>query len=94
MTVQDKSVVVVGGGFSGALFGLKLHRAHPNWRIVIVEPKKKLGRGVAYGSCGPQHLLNVPVSRMEIGLTPGFAQWLGSKLEACRVSYVGIRRIR
>ena len=76
MTVDDKSVVVVGGGFSGALFGLKLHRAHPAWRIAIVEPKKKLGRGVAYGACGPQHLLNVPVSRMEIGLVPGFAEWL------------------
>jgi uncharacterized NAD(P)/FAD-binding protein YdhS len=76
MIIQEKSVVVVGGGFSGALFGLKLHRAHPNWRIVIVEPKKKLGRGVAYGACGSQHLLNVPVSRMEIGLTPGFAKWL------------------
>ncbi len=69
-------VVIVGGGFSGALFGLKLHRARPDWRIVVVEPKKKLGRGIAYGACGPQHLLNVPVRRMEIGLTPGFGQWL------------------
>ena len=40
----------------------------PKW-----EPKKKLGRGVAYGACGPNHLLNVPVSRMEIGLAPSFA---------------------
>ncbi len=70
------SVVIVGGGFSGALFGLKLHRARPGWRITVVEPKKKLGRGIAYGACGPNHLLNVPVSRMEVGLTPGFAQWL------------------
>lgn len=72
-------VAIVGGGFSGALFGLKLHRARPDWRIVVVEPKKKLGRGVAYGACGPQHLLNVPVSRMEIGLTPGFAEWLAPR---------------
>ena len=35
-----------------------------------------LGRGLAYGACGPQHLLNVPVSRMEVGLQPGFAAWL------------------
>jgi uncharacterized NAD(P)/FAD-binding protein YdhS len=74
--MTDKTVVVVGGGLSGALFGLKLHRARPGWRIVVVEPKKKLGGGIAYGACGPQHLLNVPVSRMEVGLTPGFAQWL------------------
>ena len=38
-------VVIVGGGFSGALFGLKLYRAQPDWRIVIVEPRRKLGRG-------------------------------------------------
>ncbi|MDB5739297.1 MAG: pyridine nucleotide-disulfide oxidoreductase family [Alphaproteobacteria bacterium] len=74
--MTGKTVIVVGGGLSGALFGLKLHRARPGWRIVVVEPKKKLGRGIAYGACGPQHLLNVPVSRMEVGLTPGFAQWL------------------
>ncbi len=76
MTVADKTVVIVGGGFSGALFGLKLHRKCPTWRIIIAEPKKKLGRGIAYGACGPDHLLNVPVSRMEIGLTPSFADWL------------------
>jgi uncharacterized NAD(P)/FAD-binding protein YdhS len=70
------TVVIVGGGFSGAIFGLKLHRRCPDWRIVIAEPKKNLGRGVAYGACGPDHLLNVPVSRMEIGLTPSFADWL------------------
>ena len=72
-------VVIVGGGFSGALFGLKLHRAQPDWRVVIVEPRRKLGRGIAYGACGPNHLLNVPVSRMELGLTPGFGAWLDGR---------------
>jgi cation diffusion facilitator CzcD-associated flavoprotein CzcO len=48
-----KTVVIVGGGFSGATFGLKLHRQCPDWRIIIAEPKKTLGRGVAYGACGP-----------------------------------------
>jgi uncharacterized NAD(P)/FAD-binding protein YdhS len=73
---RGKSVVIVGGGFSGALFGMKLHRARPDWRIAIVEPKKRIGRGIAYGACDSEHLLNVPVSRMEIGLVPGFAEWL------------------
>lgn len=76
MTIAAKTVVVVGGGFSGAIFGLKLHRKCPDWRIVIAEPKKNLGRGVAYGACGPNDLLNVPVSRMEIGLKPSFTEWL------------------
>ena len=71
-----RTVVVVGGGFSGAVFGLKLHLRRPDWRIVIAEPRRRLGRGIAYGACGPGHLLNVPVSRMEIGLTPTFTEWL------------------
>jgi uncharacterized NAD(P)/FAD-binding protein YdhS len=77
-----KTVVIVGGGFSGATFGLKLHRKCPDWRIIIAEPKKRLGRGVAYGACGPEHLLNVPVSRMEIGLKPSFADWLQHRRSA------------
>jgi uncharacterized NAD(P)/FAD-binding protein YdhS len=76
MTIAAKTVVVVGGGFSGAIFGLKLHRKCPDWRIIVAEPRKRLGRGVAYGACSPDHLLNVPVSRMEIGLVPSFADWL------------------
>ncbi len=79
MTFPEKTVAIVGGGFSGALFGLKLHRARPGWRIVVIEPNKRLGRGIAYGACGPNHLLNVPVSRMEIGLKPGFADWLDGR---------------
>jgi len=74
--MTTKTVVIVGGGFSGAIFGLKLHLKCPEWRIVIVERNKRLGRGVAYGACGPAHLLNVPVSRMEVGLTPSFTDWL------------------
>ena len=80
--MTTKTVVIVGGGFSGAIFGLKLHLRCPGWRIVIVERNKRLGRGVAYGACGPADVLNVPVSRMEIGLTPSFADWL-QRRRAC-----------
>jgi uncharacterized NAD(P)/FAD-binding protein YdhS len=76
MTLAVRTVVIIGGGFSGAIFGLKLHRKCPHWRIIIAEPKKNLGRGVAYGACGPDHMLNVPVGRMEIGLEPSFTDWL------------------
>jgi uncharacterized NAD(P)/FAD-binding protein YdhS len=82
MSEAAKTVVIVGGGFSGAVFGLKLHRRCPGWRIIIAEPKKKLGRGIAYGACGPNHMLNVPVSRMEIGLQPSFTEWLGQRRAA------------
>ena len=74
--MPSKTVMVVGGGLSGSLFALKLARARPDFRVVIVEGGRRLGRGVAYGACAPQHLLNVPVSQMEVGLTPPFAAWL------------------
>ena len=71
-----KIVAVVGGGLSGSLFALKLSAAKPDWKILMVEEALHPGRGLAYGACGPQHLLNVPVTRMEVGLQPPFADWL------------------
>ena len=71
-----RSAVIVGGGFSGAMLALKLARARPGVRVTLVERGARAGVGLAYGACEPFHLLNVPVSRMECGLAPGFAAWL------------------
>ncbi|MEG3151819.1 FAD/NAD(P)-binding protein [Sphingomonas sp. ZT3P38] len=76
------SVAVIGGGLSGALFGLKLAAARPDFRVIVIEATRRIGRGLAYGACTPQHLLNVPISRMEVGLTPGFADWLQANPDA------------
>ncbi|HRD47377.1 MAG TPA: FAD/NAD(P)-binding protein, partial [Caulobacter sp.] len=72
----SRAVAVVGGGFSGTLLALKLAAARPDWRMTLVEPSGRPGRGLAYGACSPTHLLNVPVSRLETGLTPRFDDWL------------------
>ncbi len=47
--------------------------------VLLIERNRRVGRGLAYGACAPEHLLNVPVSRMELGRTPGFAEWLGQR---------------
>lgn len=79
---MSQIVVIVGGGLSGSLLALKLRRLRPDFRIVLIEQARRAGRGLAYGACGPEHLLNVPVSRMEVGLTPTFGAWLQSRPDA------------
>jgi uncharacterized NAD(P)/FAD-binding protein YdhS len=71
-----KKVAVIGGGFTGSLFALKLSRARPDWTVLVIEAQNRLGRGLAYGACANHHVLNVPVSRMELGLEPDFTSWL------------------
>jgi uncharacterized NAD(P)/FAD-binding protein YdhS len=72
------TVAVIGGGFSGTLLALKALAGLPTVRIVVIDDAPRTGRGVAYGACSPVHLLNVPVSRIEVGLEPHFATWLGA----------------
>lgn len=76
------TIAIVGGGFSGSVLALKLAMADPGLEIVLIERGRRLGRGLAYGACSPEHLLNVPVSRMELGLTPSFSSFLEAHREA------------
>lgn len=71
---SGRSVIVVGGGFTGTLFALAA--AAQRLDVVLIERARVAGPGLAYGTRASCHLLNVPVSRMEVGLQPGFAQWL------------------
>jgi uncharacterized NAD(P)/FAD-binding protein YdhS len=81
---RSHRIAVIGGGFSGTLFALKLAAARPDWTITLVESRGRAGRGLAYGACEPQHLLNVPVARMEVGLRPSFSDWLLTRPEFLR----------
>ncbi|WP_261403916.1 FAD-dependent oxidoreductase [Chenggangzhangella methanolivorans] len=60
-----QTVVVIGGGFTGAVVAHQLARRAPaRFRIVVVEPRSALGGGVAYSTADPAHRINVPASRM------------------------------
>lgn len=69
-------IVIVGGGFTGALAAMHLALARPDLSISIVERERRVGRGLAYGACADRDLLNVPVSRLHIGSPPAFEDWL------------------
>jgi hypothetical protein len=76
-----RTLAIVGGGFSGSLLALKLVALRPDWRVVLIDPSSRPGRGLAYGACAPSHLLNVPVARMEAGLSPAYGDWLAGRAE-------------
>lgn len=55
------SIAVVGGGFSGTLLSPRLLRAcRPGTRITLIGRNSRFGRGLAFATGSPSHLLNVP----------------------------------
>lgn len=58
-------IAVVGAGFSGTLLALHLlRRCPPSVEITLIERAVQFGRGAAYATGNPNHLLNVPAGRM------------------------------
>jgi uncharacterized NAD(P)/FAD-binding protein YdhS len=64
-------VVVVGGGYSAAAFAVQLvRRTRAPLEISIVEPRPRVGPGLAYSATDPDHRLNAPLDSH--GLDPEF----------------------
>ncbi len=61
--MSRRHVAVVGAGLSGALQAIHLVYAGVG-KISLIERARVPGRGVAYGTDRPEHLLNVPARRM------------------------------
>src|SRR3569832_2942276 len=62
----QRTIVIVGAGFSGALVAANQLKSQ-HWsatQIVLVERAAKVARGTAYAERGYPFLLNVPASRM------------------------------
>lgn len=72
--------VVIGGGFSGATVARKLALCDGigNGGVVIFEPRKRIGAGLAYDTTDPSLRLNVAAHRMRAlpGQPEAFAEWL------------------
>jgi len=84
MAVRTHVVTVIGGGASGALAAHQLLRQAPApVRVIVVEPRAELGRGVAYGTKDPRHLLNTRAGCM--GADPDepgqFVEWVRRQVE-------------
>jgi uncharacterized NAD(P)/FAD-binding protein YdhS len=75
---------VVGGGFTGAVFCVHLaNTSNVPLDIEIIEPREQVGFGLAYGSCGEEHRINVPSDRMSVFAEKprDFTDWL--ELRGC-----------
>ena len=65
MNFPTRTIVIVGGGFSGTTVAANLLRhSHGSVRIVLVERATHVARGTAYAARDHKYLLNVPAGRM------------------------------
>src|SRR3984893_8832875 len=87
-------VVIGGSGYSGTMVALHLARAQRGLRVALIDRSKTFGRGVAYGTTDPKHLLNVPADQM--GAFPDdidhFYRWL--KAHPANLGAAGIHELR
>ncbi|APO78606.1 FAD-NAD(P)-binding domain-containing protein (plasmid) [Rhizobium etli 8C-3] len=66
-SVKRPAIAIVGGGFSGAGVAFHLARTmHEMARLIVFEPRRELGRGLAYDTDDPSHRINVPAARMSL----------------------------
>ena len=59
-----KTVVLIGGGVSGALTAYHLCLQHFGATILVIDPRPELGLGLAYSTPSLRHLLNVPAAKI------------------------------
>src|SRR6478736_6506205 len=81
--LSGPTVAIIGGGSSGCLVPAQLLRqARRPLRVLLFERMSEVGRGVAYGTDFPGHLLNVPAGRMGAFTDePGhFLAWVAARV--------------
>jgi uncharacterized NAD(P)/FAD-binding protein YdhS len=73
-------VVIVGAGFSGAALAVQLLR-RTRCAVTLIEASGVFGRGLAYSTPEPVHLLNVRAGRMSLfpDAPDHFVRWLAAE---------------
>jgi uncharacterized NAD(P)/FAD-binding protein YdhS len=79
-----KTIAIIGGGFSGTMAAVNLARlSDESLRVILINGKRPVGRGVAYSTTRPEHLLNVAARNMSAfpDHPTHFVDWLRSRSE-------------
>ncbi len=87
MKHQGRRIAIIGAGFSGSLLAVHLLRlSEPADRIFLIERNMAFGRGLAYATGNPGHLLNVRAGNMSAfsDQPDDFLQWVRALPEAER----------
>jgi uncharacterized NAD(P)/FAD-binding protein YdhS len=78
------TIAIVGGGFSGVMTAANLARlSRRPLYVTLINQHRPTGRGVAYSSRRPEHLLNVAARNMSAfpDMPDHFIQWLRTRSE-------------
>src|SRR5271155_4289651 len=82
--VQPENIAIIGGGFSGAMTAVNLARlSRQRLHLIIINQRRPMARGVAYGTRRMEHLLNVAARNMSAfpDLPDHFLQWLQTRCD-------------
>ena len=82
----EYDLAIVGAGFSGAMVAIHaLSVARGPLTIALINKNADFGRGIAYGTRCPSHLLNVPAARMSafVDDPDDFYRWLEAHRPLC-----------
>ena len=91
-----KTIIVVGGGFSGTMAAVNLARLSTKpLRVVIVNTKRPMGRGTAYSTTRNEHLLNVAARNISAfpDFPSHFLSWLRSRSEFSSIADEDLREM-
>src|SRR5580698_9398803 len=91
---DGRGIAIIGGGFSGVMTAVNLVRlSRQPIHITIINQRRAVARGIAYGTRRPEHLLNVAARNMSaLPDHPNhFLEWLRTRTEYAAVPEAELR---